>query len=107
MSHGPGASERMAKLGKKGSAAVLRNRGKGLDPGELGPLNSHGDAQRWLRIAGEAVAVGRLTDRQGNAISKAVSEWVKAEAGRVREEDLAELQEQIRELKKRDLRVVK
>ena len=74
-SHGPGASERMREAGKLGAEATRRRfSAKGLEPGERGPLESHVDAQRWLRIAGEAVAIGRLTDRQGNAVSKAISE---------------------------------
>jgi hypothetical protein len=59
--HGPGAKERLSEQGKVGAQVTkqVRRKGKGLRPGELGPLRTPEDAKRWLRIIGRAVAEGR------------------------------------------------
>jgi hypothetical protein len=99
--HGPEGSKRTAMAGKLGAAATRAKwRGKGLEEGELGPLKTPEDAERWLRIAGEAVAVGRLTDRSGTAITRAVEAWLKASAVRVEREEIADLRVRIDELRK-------
>ncbi len=62
----------------------VRRKGKGLRPGELGPLRTPKDAERWLRIVGQAVAEGRLRSRDGDATTRAVREWLRAyDAGTV------------------------
>jgi hypothetical protein len=43
--------------------AIASRQGKGLAPGELGPLENHADAKRWLCLIGEAVVTGRLSNR--------------------------------------------
>lgn len=42
-------------------------------------LETPEDAQRWLAFAARNVAIGRLSHSQGQAISAAVREWLKAE----------------------------
>ena len=79
----------MAERGRIGAevSKQVRRKGKGLRPGELGPLRSPDDAKRWLRIIGGAVAEGRLRSRDGDTTTRAVREWLRAyEAGTVTEQ---------------------
>ncbi len=99
--HGPGAKERLSEQGKVGAQVTkqVRRKGKGLRPGELGPLRTPEDAKRWLRIIGRAVAEGRLRSRDGDATTRAVREWLRAyEAGAVTDR-LEELRTHVEELK--------
>ena len=66
------------------------------------------DAERWLRIVGQAVAEGRLRSRDGDATTRAVREWLRAyEAGAVTDR-LQELRATVAELKgEKKLRRVK
>jgi hypothetical protein len=97
----------MSEIGKLGAEATRKRFSvKGLEPGELGPLESIEDGKRWLRIAGEAVATGRITDRQGNAITKAVEAWLKAD-GAITKAELDEIKAMADEVKKRGLKVVR
>ncbi len=108
--HGPGAKERLSEQGKVGAQVTkqVRRKGKGLKPGELGPLGTPDDAKRWLRIIGRAVAEGRLRSRDGDATTRAVREWRRAyEAGTVTDR-LEELRATVAELKgEKKLRRVK
>ena len=108
--HGPGAKERLSEQGKVGAQVTkqVRRKGKGLRPGELGPLRTPEDAKRWLRIIGRAVAEGRLRSRDGDATTRAVREWLRAyEAGAVTDR-LEELRTHVEELKnEKKLRRVK
>lgn len=75
-SHGPGASERLSKVGQKGGKATARRfKGKALDEGELPPLVDGEAAERWCDIVGRAVVTGRLSHNQGKAALRAVKEW--------------------------------
>jgi hypothetical protein len=99
--HGPGAKERLSEQGKVGAQVTkqVRRKGKGLRPGELGPLNAPEDAKRWLRIIGRAVAEGRLRSRDGDAATRAVREWLRAyDVGTVAER-LEQLQMHVEQLK--------
>jgi hypothetical protein len=100
----------MAERGRIGAevSKQVRRKGKGLRPGELGPLRSPDDAKRWLRIIGGAVAEGRLRSRDGDATTRAVREWLRAyEAGAVTDR-LEELRTHVEELKnEKKLRRVK
>ena len=91
--------EYMAELGRKGAKASRR--GTGLAPGELGGLESHSDAKRWLRLIGEAVVTGRLSNRDAQAGVKAVEAWLKAHGEGVVAKDVAELREALDAFRKR------
>ncbi len=87
--HRPGARERLSQAGRKGAEATARKlRGAGgLEPGELPVLRTPHDAQRALDIVAHAAAEGRLPQRQADATTRAVREWLRAwEAGAVAEQ---------------------
>ncbi len=108
--HRPGARERLSEAGRKGAAATARKwRGRGgLEPGELPELGTPHDAQRALDIVAHAAAEGRLPQRQADATTRAVREWLRAyEAGAVTDR-LEELKATVAELKgEKKLRSVK
>ena len=88
------------QAGKKGGLAAARARArKGLDKQSLGPLESHEDAKRWLRVMGEAVVVGVLDKGDCQAGVRAVESWLKAEADRVQLVVLDELKADVKRLK--------
>jgi hypothetical protein len=80
MAHDPEkGTKRMSELGRLGQEAIQRKAAaKGITEEELGPLETLDDAKRWLEVIGKAVAQGRLSDRAGGTVVRAVSEWVKA-----------------------------
>ncbi len=108
--HRPGARERLSEAGRKGAEATARKwRGRGgLEPGELPQLGTPHDAQRALDIVAHAAAEGRLPQRQADATTRAVREWLRAyEAGAVTDR-LEELRATVAELKgEKKLRSVK
>ncbi len=72
------------EAGKKGGLAAARARRRpGLDKNKLGPLDTHEDAKRWLRMIGEAVVTLALDKGDAQAGIRAVEAWLKAEADRV------------------------
>ncbi len=99
--HGPGAKERLSEQGKVGTQVTkqVRRKGKGLRPGELGPLRTPEDAKRWLRIIGRAVAEGRLRSRDGDATTRAVREWLRAHEAGVVTDRVEELKAEMAKLK--------
>ncbi len=108
--HRPGGRDAMAERGRIGAevSKQVRRKGKGLRPGELGPLRNPGDAKRWLRIIGRAVAEGRLRSRDGDAATRAVREWLRAYDVSTVADRLEELQATVAELKgEKKLRRVK
>ncbi len=108
--HGPGAKERLSEQGKVGAQVTkqVRRKGKGLRPGELGPLRTPEDAKRWLRIIGRAVAEGRLRSRDGDATTRAVREWLRAYDAGVVTDRVEELRAEMAKLKgERKLKRVK
>ncbi len=108
--HAPGGHERMSEIGRKGAEAAARKlrRAAGLEPGELPELGTPHDAQRALDIVAHAAAEGRLPQRQADATTRAVREWLRAyEAGAVTDR-LEELRTHVEELKnEKKLRRVK
>ena len=66
-----------AEAGRKSGAA--RRQAKG-GPGDLGPLEDHADAKRWLTQIGRAVAAGEMDHRAGYASIRAIETWMKAVA---------------------------
>ncbi len=99
-SHVPGAKKRLSEIGHRGGEATKRKfGGRGLPRDALGPLESIHDAQRWLRLIAQAVGERMLTHSEGQSMTAAVREWVKAEDARVASEDLATLKAQISEVR--------
>jgi hypothetical protein len=99
-SHAPGASERLAEAGRRGAEATARRfKAPGLDPSDLGDLESVQDAQRWLRRIGEGVVTGKLRAQEATAGVRAIETWLKAEQDRVASDELAELRAQLVELR--------
>ncbi len=99
----------MALLGRKGAESTRRKwRGAhGLEPGELPELRTPHDAQRALDIVAHAAAEGRLPQRQADATTRAVREWLRAhEAGAVADQ-VEELRRRLSELKGDKLEVLK
>ncbi len=99
----------MALLGRKGAESTRRKwRGAhGLEPGELPELRTPHDAQRALDIVAHAAAEGRLPQRQADATTRAVREWLRAhEAGAVADQ-VEELRRKLSELKGDKLEVLK
>lgn len=98
--HRPDASERMAERGKKG-AEVTNRRWKqdgGVSAEELGPLENHQEARRWLGVIGEAVTTGRLSHNAAKAAVQAVKAWAKIVEGEMDVEVKDELVDRINEL---------
>jgi len=106
--HAPGGQERMAEIGRKGAEAMRRKwMAKGLEPGELPELRTPHDAQRALDIVAHAAAEGRLPQRQADATTRAIREWLRAhEAGAVADQ-VEELRRKLSELKSDKLEVLK
>ena len=101
-SHAEGAAERLRASGRRGAQVTARRfKGKGIRPEELGPLETHSDAKRWLRLIGEAVVTGRLSNRDAQAGVKAIEAWLKAHGESVVAKDVAELREALDALRKR------
>jgi len=88
------------EAGKKGGIAAARARArKGLDKESLGPLESHEDAKRWLRLIGAAVVTGVLDKGDAVAGIKAVDSWLRAEGDRVTMKVVEELKGEVERLK--------
>jgi hypothetical protein len=89
-----------ASLG--GQATRARFGGAAFEAGELKPINSLEDAKLSLDEIRIAVMTRRLTHAEGNAASKAISEWVKTQAAtnteRLVNELTAELKEKTKEI---------
>ena len=95
--HGIGGREKMKLRAHMGG--MKAHHGKGLDRSVLGDLETVRDAQRWLRAIAEGVVTGRLKAQEGTAGVRALEAWLKAEQDRVAEDDLAELKDQLAEVR--------
>jgi len=89
----------MVRRARKGGYARGESGPPGLDPEDLPPLETHRDAKAWLETAGRAVATGRLSEKAGNVVVRAVSEWVKAHEGELTAHVVDDLQEEVKRLK--------
>ncbi len=107
--HRPGGRERLREAGRLGAevSKQVRRKWKGLRPGELGPLRTPQDAERWLRIIGQAVTEGRLRNRDADAGTRAVREWLRAHEAGVVTDRVEELRRKLSELKGDKLEVLK
>jgi hypothetical protein len=74
--HGPDGLNAMRERGRKGARAL---RTPGLKTGELGPLASHADAERWLQVIVTAVGESRLTHNSGSAMFRGIDTWLRAQ----------------------------
>ena len=100
----------MALLGRKGAESTRRKwRGAhGLEVGELPELRTPHDAQKALDIVAHAAAEGRLPQRQADATTRAVREWLRAYDAGVVTDRVEELRAEMAKLKgDRKLRRVK
>jgi len=107
--HQPGGRERLVEAGRKGAEAMARKwRGRGgLEPGELPQLQTPHDAQEALDVVAHAAAEGRLPQRQADATTRAVREWLRAHEAGVVADQVEELRRKLSELKGDKLEVLK
>lgn len=95
-SHAPDASRRLSEAGRKGAEATNRRfRGEKLSEEELPPLDSPQAAEIWLETIARAVATGRLSASEGNAIRGNVRDWLKARKAGEHEERLEQVEEKL------------
>ena len=100
-SHDPNREEERKESSRRGGQSTARRfRPPGLTPEELGPLKTVQDAQKWLRLIAEAVGGRAISHSEGTSMTSAVREWLKAEDTRLRAEELKELQEEVKALKR-------
>lgn len=98
--HRPGGREVMHERARRGGISrALQNGPPGLEAEELPPLESHGDAKRWLEVVGRAVCTGRLGDKETNAAIRAVSEWGRAHEGELTAYVVEDLATEVKRLK--------
>ena len=91
--HREGGKERLSEIGKKGAAATARVwASEGFSVEELPPLTSLEDARDRLDVIGRAVLCRKISHAEGNAASKAASEWVKAESAVLTQRLVGELE---------------
>lgn len=100
--HAPCREEERAEAVSRGGQATAAKTRKAV-PLDL-PLETLEDAKAWLHRAALLVVNGEIKAQQCFAICRAISTWLDADAAQVEREDLAELREQIEEL--RELRAV-
>lgn len=92
------AEERTEARRRGGKATARKLQAPGLDADELPPLTDHASAKAWLEVVGRAVATGRLSNRDGNVVVRAVSEWVKAHGEELTAEVVEDLKRRVEEL---------
>ncbi len=100
ISHDPERRQAMLEAAQKGGKVMARRlKAPLLDDDELPPLDSPHAAASWLEIIGRSVATGRLSNRDGDAVTRAVREWLKAhDAGEVSDQ-VNTLRSQLGEIK--------
>ncbi len=98
--HGPGASERMRQRGIAGGRATAEKFRRVFDADRLPRLTTPEDAQVWLEAIARAVGAQQLTDRQANAMTKALETWLKSRSA-LDAEQAEKLRTLLDELKKR------
>ena len=70
-----------------------------MEPAELPELRTPHDAQRALDIVAHAAAEGRLPQRQADATTRAIREWLRAHEAGVVSDRLEDLKATVAELK--------
>lgn len=106
-SHGPGASERLSEIGRKGGEAKARkDRRQGLEEDALPELDSPQAAEKLLEVVARAVATGALGHNEAKAVARLVREWLRArEAGEV-EDRVTDLERKLAAARRGDLELV-
>lgn len=93
-SHRDDAAERLSEYGRRGAEATNRRyRGEKLSEEELPPLDSPQAAEIWLENVGRAIATGRLSSAEGNAVKSTVREWLRAREAGEQQERIEALEE--------------
>ena len=94
--HDPGNAERMKEIATRGGhATAAKHASAGFTADELPAIITLEDAKRALDVIRVAVMTRKLTHAEGNAASKSVSEWVKAESAAVTGRIVNELQKDL------------
>lgn len=96
----PVVRQQQALASQRGAAATRARHRKlrALDRGELGPLDTPEDAQRWAATIARAVAEGRLAQGAANAATRALNQWLNARDLNVRESRLRKLENEVARL---------
>jgi len=82
--HRAGGAEAMRERAVLGGAAkAMRDAGEAFTPDQLPPLQDLESAKAALDAVRVAVLCRRISANEGNAASKAVSEWVKTETAAI------------------------
>jgi len=90
----------MAWRGRRGAEATRKRfQAAGIASEDLGGLQTHEDAKRWLEAIGRAVVTGGLGNREATAGIRAVEAWLKAEGERVTMQVVGELKDEVARLK--------
>ena len=97
--HAPNGQQEMARRAKLGGRATQEVWHRpGLSAGDLGPLESVADAQRWLRLIGSGVLDRSIDKGDGAIATRAVDVWLKAQDG-LTEADVLRLADKADEIK--------
>lgn len=99
--HDPANEKARIEAAKRGGAvaALKWKQQQALEDQELPPLDSPQAAERWSEIIGRAVALGRLSNSQGQTMLRAVNAFLKSHDAGTMAERLERLQEQVARLK--------
>lgn len=99
--HDPDRQQEVAAARARGAMSAARKLRRGLDEGELGPLESPADAQRWSRVTAAAVASGRITAQQGQSVARLLDQWNKSAEKGAAQDAVAEIMKLIRDRARR------
>lgn len=91
--------ELASRAGKAGGAATGRAwEMEGLDPAELGPLESYADLKRHLSLIERAVLTGRISHRDAGVAIRGLQEWGRAHGDELTGQVVNKLKDRISEL---------
>jgi hypothetical protein len=79
--------------------ALASRKPVGLDPDEIGTLETHADVRKRLDLICRAVLMGRLRDGQAQAAIRACEAWIRARGEEVTMEVVGDLRRQVEDLK--------
>ena len=99
--HDPDLEEQRKAVRSRGGLTTRLKARRGLDPGELGALDTPEDALRWSRVLAEACATGRLSAGQATAAGRLLQSWLSSRELHVKETSLRELAADVRRLEGR------
>lgn len=94
-SHDPDLAAERRRASSLGGARTKQRYARGINPDELGSLDSPADAARWARIVAAGVASGRISASAGNSIRALLSEWRSAHEAAALEQEVARLRKQL------------